>query len=510
MSVHDAAERAARHDLFRYVTADVADDYAAIMDLFTSNLLADLSALEVADGLERAGAHLSTEDVETRCEQLIAWGNLVRSVRDTRVKTITDYLRSRARYQPSKLGGMVHRQVTDLMAEVGGVREVARELLGGMVATLQAIATATGRDDPDVDRLAGDVSRLFADHQLFADSVAQFYGYLPSVLSRYDLGGEEYARFKELLVDYVHLVSADVSRHAPALAALLDELTPRLDRVLELLAPMIALQNVDGTAAKRSPGRTRGEWEALVAYYAADAGRSVTDQLRAATEVALNQLLVNAKRMLAAAGTGVSRHADLRRLALWFALAGTDDAHRIFDAVFGLYPARHVSVGPEEGDLVSPATSWWVADPVDVPVSLRERGDRSARGRTSPVPDPGLEAIRLQDEAELEAAARSAASAELVAAGDLHGAHLSPAARDVLLELLADALGTGGVPEHEGMAAVRATPELGLELTLATRAGSATVCTSPDGTLRVEDLHLAVRATNHLRDVSAAVGQVAL
>jgi len=120
LSVHDAAERAARRDLFRYVTADVADDYAAIMDLFTSNLLADLSALEVADGLERAGAHLSTEDVETRCEQLIAWGNLVRSVRDTRVKTITDYLRSRARYQPSKLGGMVYRQVTDLMAEVGG------------------------------------------------------------------------------------------------------------------------------------------------------------------------------------------------------------------------------------------------------------------------------------------------------------------------------------------------------------------------------------------------------
>ncbi|MCB2175241.1 MAG: TIGR02677 family protein [Actinomycetales bacterium] len=509
MSQEEQRERALRRDLLRYVTAEVADDYAAIMDLFTANLLVDLSAAEVAERLRTTGVHLSTDDVETRCEQLLAWGNLVPSFRDTRVKTIAEYMRSRARYQPSKLGGMVHRQVTDLMSEVGGVREVARELLGGMVTNLQGIVRAAGEGSPDLDSLAGDVSRLFADHQLFADSVAEFYGHLPTVLSRFDLAGEEYVAFKELLVTYVHLVSADVSRHAPALGSLLGQLELNLGHLLDLLAPTVALQNVDGTAAKRSPGRTEEDWDALVAYYTATGGRAVPDQLRAATDAALNQLLVNAKRMLAAAGTGISRHTDLRRLAQWFAVAGTQDCHRIFDAVFGLYPARHVTVGPEEGDLVPPATSWWVADPVDVPVSLRERGDRAARGRTSSVPDPGLEALRLQDEAAEEAAARSAAGAELMAAGDLHGTRLSPAARDVLLELLADALGTDSVPDEDGAVGVCEAPDLGVTLTVRAQRGDATVCTSVDGVLHVADLRLAVHPLQVRAAEPASLAQAA-
>lgn len=488
----DGEELRARRQLFRYVTADLATEYLAVMDLFTDSLLADLSASDIHERLARAGLTLTPEDVEARCDQLLAWGNLVKSVRDTRVTTIAAYLRSRARYQPSKLGGMVHRQVRDLMAEANGVREVARELLGGMSDTLAAIVRAAQARDARDDQLAADVSTLFASHQLFADSVSEFYGYLPTVLTRYDLAGEDYATFKTLLVDYVHLVSADVSRHAPTIARLLSDLDEHLEYVLTTLAPTAALQNVDGSAAKRSPGRVRTDWDALNAYYRAQDGRSKPDELRKATELALNQLLANAKRMLAAAGTGVSRHADLLRLARWFAIAGDGDAHAIFDAVFGMYPARHVSSGPEEGDTGSAGTSWWVSDPVDVPVSLRERGDRTARGRSSPVPDPGLEAVRLQMDADQEAADRAAASGELTSAGDLDGARLSPAARDILLELLASALAVGAMPDLDGDVIVTTDPDLGVDLHVRATPGASTQTVSPDGVLRIDDVALSV------------------
>lgn len=237
----DGEELRARRQLFRYVTADLATEYLAVMDLFTDSLLADLSASDIHERLARAGHVLAPEDVEARCDQLLSWGNLVKSVRDTRVTTIAAYLRSRARYQPSKLGGMVHRQVRDLMAEANGVREVARELLGGMSATLSAIVQAARARDARADQLAADVSTLFASHQLFADSVSEFYGYLPTVLTRYDLAGEDYATFKTLLVDYVHLVSADVSRHAPTIARLLSDLDEHLEYVLTTLEPAAAL-----------------------------------------------------------------------------------------------------------------------------------------------------------------------------------------------------------------------------------------------------------------------------
>src|SRR2546429_2814878 len=74
--------------LFSYLTADAADEYLAIMRLFSGTLLADLSAAEVATQVADLGLVLDPDTVESRCRQLVDWGNLVRSVRETRVPTV--------------------------------------------------------------------------------------------------------------------------------------------------------------------------------------------------------------------------------------------------------------------------------------------------------------------------------------------------------------------------------------------------------------------------------------
>ena len=481
---------AARLDLYRYVTADNALEYVAIMRLFNSTMLTDLSAAEVASYLADTGIVVDVDDVEVRCRQLELWGNLVRSVRDARVATVADYLRSRSRFQVSKLGGRVHRHVEELLHATEGARDVARELLGGMVDTLNRIIADVSASPIDADKIAADVTTIFASQRLFTESVRDFYAYLHHVLSRYDLVGEEYIGFKTMLLEYVDLISADVARHAPAVTAALDRLAPHLDALLDALATLPTLTNPDGSATERSPGRTHSDWDELSSWYNGRAGRSGPQQLRNAAEQALAQLLSNAKRMLAAVGTGVSRRADLLRLAGWFATADTDDAHRLFNAAFGSYPARHLAFGPNEPNPhIGVLTSWWNGDPVDVPIALRERGDRTARGRASRVPDPGMDRELLLAEARAEDELARAAAAELVAVGEMDGAHLSPAARDLLLDRLAVLLSSS--QELAGpVESVNA--DLGFALLAEPLARGATIVHADDGTLTVEMLRLTV------------------
>jgi uncharacterized protein (TIGR02677 family) len=477
-----------RRDLFRYLTAEESADYLEIMDLFSATLLTDLSAVEVAGQLAERGVNLSRDTAETRCRQLADWGNLVPSIRDARVATVAEYIRSRSRYQVSKLGGRVHRQAVEILHASDGAREVARELLGQIVQSLDRILAMLDRDPngdgaPDAEALAGEVTTVFSNQRLFTDSVRDFYAYLAGILSRYDLAGEEYAQFKELLLVYIDLITADVNRHAPAVAHRARLVLAQADRVLQALAALPGLTSPDGTQVERAQGRTRTDWEELAAWYDASHGASGPEQLRGAAGQALGQLITNAKRLLDSSGTGFSRRADFLRLTRWFAAADDEQAHRLYDATFGAYPARHLLFGPDEPDpRVGPTISWWHAEPVPIPVSLRERGDRAMRGRTSRVPDPTADRLRLTAEAEREAEQRQAAAAELALAGALHGATISPAARDLLLDLVGALLAQQGdqVTDHDAGLRLRAV------------AGPDTVVSSVDGTTTFVRLSLTV------------------
>lgn len=73
----ESVDEARRRDLFRYLTADESGDYLAIMDLFASTLLTDLSAVDVAGQLADRGRPIERDTAEARCKQLVDWGNLV-------------------------------------------------------------------------------------------------------------------------------------------------------------------------------------------------------------------------------------------------------------------------------------------------------------------------------------------------------------------------------------------------------------------------------------------------
>ncbi|MFF2569981.1 TIGR02677 family protein [Streptomyces sp. NPDC058084] len=520
-SAADEDEPRRRLDAYSYLSAPERLEHVAIMRVFCGTLLADLSVSEVTRKLRQAGAPAAGLDADTltvRLEQLVRWGNLLRSSHTVKASSISEYQRSRARYQLSKLGERIQRDADGVLAEADAAREVSNELLALVERGLRELAelvTAPGGIEPQ-DGLER-VSTLFVQFTEFADSIRDFYAYLGQVLARYDLDSAEYQGFKELLLDYVEAITEDVAFRAPRISAALDALWPHVPGLLARLdAHAQGLTGLspqgDGrleTRVQRSRGREVADWEGLRGWFSNTDGQgSQVDQLRDATLRALQSLLANAKRMLRSATGEMSRRRDLLRLARWFDEAAPQDAHDIAVAAFGLYGARHLGIPPATDEAVPAYTSWWTGPVVEVPVALRERGSRAQRGRTSTVEDHSAQKQRLRAAARERAAARAAAADELrSASGRFTEVRLTSAALGLLLELLATALGNAQLRRRADTDGKDATEfdldqahsedaELGIRLIVRRTAGARCVLRSADGDLLLDDLELNVGRTS--------------
>ncbi|MBO2451208.1 TIGR02677 family protein [Actinomadura barringtoniae] len=490
---HDATELD-RLTAYTYLTVHDRAVYLSVMRVFTSTLLADLSAHDVA---ERLAGELTVETLAARLEQLKIWGNLIPSSRPVKAASIREYHRVRSRYQLSALGERIQRQADEILASADAAREVSRELLA-LVARglreLEELSAAPGGIEPreGLER----ISTMFAQFGQFADSVRDFYAYLGQVIFRYDLDTTEFTGFKELLLDYAETITDDVAHFAPQIQASLRALWPGLPELLRRIDEadqgLAALEQAE-IQVQRSRGRGLDDWAGLRAWFFDETGQgSQVDQLRDATLRALQALLANAKRMIRSSTGGLSRQRDLLRLAAWFDAADDASAHDLFVAAFGLYGARHLALAPDADRDVPATTSWWDGPVIGVPVALRERGSRAPKGRTAGPEDYAEQRARLRRHAEEETRRQRAAAAELRAAGPrLDGVRLSAAATRLLLDLLARSLATAP-PGFEQVETV--DEDLGVGLRIVRAPGRGSVVHGADGDLTLDDLGLVVGA----------------
>lgn len=474
----------ARLEALRYAVNDEAAQYVAIMRGFTSGLsglLSDQSAEEVRAALAEVGIELDVDTVDARLAYLVEHGNLARSPRETEARTLADYLRNRARYQLTPRGELVHRHVEDLLGQAESAREVSSQMLGAILDGLTGLASYDGvqLDAIDPDRLARDIATVFTQFDELVRSTREFYTYLTQVLARFDLDRDEFLAFKGALIDYLQRFVEEIARHMPQVADVLSTLTPVIPALCRRANAGLRLVDVDGRQARRSAGLHPDDWDGLRSWFTGDGTRqSDADGVRSLATTAMRSLLTNLRR-IAGADREHGRYADLVRLAGWFDTADDDTAHALWAAVFGLYPARHLgflSDDPEQA--VSAVTSWWHAPRAEVPLLLREQGERHVTGRSGRREDfTAAKAARLAERQRAERE-RQLAVAELAEhRGRLETVRLSDAARGVLLDVYAAAL-AAGVGGHEAAAALP-----GSSLTVAVHAGSGlqTVVTSPTG-----------------------------
>jgi uncharacterized protein (TIGR02677 family) len=260
-----------------------------------------------------------------------------------------------------------------------------------------------------------------------------------------------------------------------------DEFTGATQYLLQLLEPAGSL----GADVERSRGRSAADWEELTDWFVDRPGRpSQVTALREATARAIGTLLATVKRATSGGGPEPGRRAELLTLAKWFDEASPEQAHTLAAAAFGLYSARNLLLPPEnDGD--DEHTRWEDGPVLDVAVSVRGRGDRAARGRTSRILEDPLGRERLLAEARRADAQRAAAMAELVASsGKLDTVTLSPDALGALCGLLTEAMAQRERTTDAGEAL---DPIGELRLEVRHQPGRTTAIRSAGGVLHMQD-----------------------
>lgn len=498
----------------RYAVNEEAGTYLAVMRLFTtgiSGFLSDQSADEVTERLREVGLELDRDTVDQRLSYLVEHGNLARSPRETEARSVREYLTNRARYQLTPRGEMVQRQVEELLAQTDGAREVSSEMLPGMLAGLTELVRLCegGLDAADPTDLATRISTLFAQFEVLVTSTRQFYSYLAQVLTRFDLGRDEFVLFKSALIDYLQRFVDEISRHLPQLADQLVRVEPHVPALCDRADSTGRLVGLDGAQARRAAGLEAQDWQGLHAWFiGSPARRSDADNVRRLATDALRALLTNLRRIAAGADRHQSRYGDLVRLAGWFEESHDDRAHELWAAAFGLYSARHLSFAAEvEGDPVPSTRSWWESPAAEVPVGLRLRGDRQAGGRAGARADySAAKRARLAEREAQEQRVRAAAAELATHAGRLGDLRVSDDARTTFLDLYAAALTRAGRPlgpDDTARAELRTT---GTSLTLVVRRepGTRVRLRSPAGMLTLRDLCVELESGGRRAEVAGA------
>ena len=493
-----------RPAVFSYVTE--SPDYRHILAVFAGTFFAELTPSEVTARLAGAGTALEETTVGQRLEQLRDWGNLEVSASIGQVGTVEDYYRRRNRYLITRVGQEVHDLVEGVLAQVDDVRDVSLGRLEQLRSALEALTRLDAASAPP-DRLAEAVRAVFDPHVAFSAEITQFFAAINQWQSRFDLDEDEFAFFSEVLVGYVGERLETLRRAARPVASLLTEVGPVVGTIVERaadgLAARVAAAGLSSVRVRREPGGAAADWENLASWFVSGAsgatgglaapGRpSRVQTLERDAVDAVRTLTQNLTRLSRTGTAGSSRRVDFLRLARFFSRSDAPRAHELSAAAFGMFGARHLGgAGGDDTDPVSSATSWWDAPVATVPISLRERGDTTSRGRTSRVQDRTQERRHLlARRAEVEKRA-AAARAELLEAGAAgFTARLSePALRElqrVLTRAVAD-LGPAAAPSASGSVSLD-----GVRCEVRRSPGTSTTVPTHVGALRVEGLVLTV------------------
>ncbi len=494
-SGQEAAGTAGR-DLFRHVVALEWSDYRAIMSVFADTFFSEFTPEDVAGRLALAGHVLEAEVVGERLESLRRWGNLTVSSAVGNPQSIQDYYRRRNRYLITRAGQEVHQIVEGVLTRVDAVTDISTARLRALIDALERLAALdVHRADPNA--LADAVGAVFDPHEAFTAEITQLFAAINQWQSRYDLTPEELRFFAEVLVGYVGERLDEIERAARPighrLASLQEQFATLVERAHKGLAGRVDAAGLSGSVSVRHRAGSRlQDWEHLCSWFLRGSGRlSRIETLTREAIAAVRTLTLNLTRLSRAGVGSASRRADFLRLAQ-FLNREPEQAARIAEAAFGLAPTNHYgTLSADAGDPLPTTVSWWDAPRAEVPVSLRERGDTTPRGRITPIPDRTRERAMVEQRRAAERTARERVDYELLDEPVLDERTLSSAALARLQEVV------GRTFIRLGTRVVAAEREDGRLICRIERTpGQHTRVHAPGGTLALLDLTVTLRAAS--------------
>jgi len=501
-----------RLPIFSYTVEPLAPLYRAVLRLFLDakgRYRIQFRPDEVAIELRRAGfrEELPEGGIDRALDQLVQWGNLRRSHDTGRVATLEDFRRRHLVYQLTPAGEAAERAVAAVVAALERSGSLQRVMLGTILRSLGEIRRELAGEPPRPERLFEHLFNVTEQFRALTENASTFLARLHEAIDQGEVHAEAFLAYKQAVLEYLEQFLSELSETAPRITQEVQEIESLGSEGSERLVLLAAsADSAPAPLGVQDPAEgLRRKWRGIAAWFVGDGREPATvERLRAAARGAINRILLVLERLHEKRFRRLSRTTDLLRLAGWIdrladeptdTEAGTERAHRLFQAAFGLFGARHFGGLDEDPDLVQPGASWWEAPPVPIAPALRRTGRISTPGRTAPVVDFSAAKDILAARYRREQEAREAALTRFAGRGPVALADLPPLSRDefdLLLSLLDRLLSTGPGPAGEresrsrdGRLLLRLDePAAGGLATVETAAGRLTL---PAWTLTVED-----------------------
>jgi uncharacterized protein (TIGR02677 family) len=451
----------AASDLFRHVSAEKAEFYRAILDVFARakrQYRLQLRPDEVLGETRWTGAPPAPDEVNAALVQLTDWGNLESHPDTSRVSTLSDFYRARFLYRLSQGGEAVEVALALFIDTLERRAELQTVALEDIASRLQALHRLGEEPQPDAAKIHETLRDLVRVFESLADNAQAFMAGVARTVDLQQGGADTVITYKRRLIEYLDRFIMDLVRRSDAIARHIRGVTPRLEEMLRLVAEREARDAAPGGEEELAAAQTRyleawrERWSGLEGwFFRAGHEPSQSELLRARARAAIPQLLAAISALNERRSGRSDRSADFRVLATWFAGCASDaEAHRLARAAFALNPARHFALVAEDAAQAGPGTRWADAPALAISPRLREYGEAAARGPLPRVRDRTaarqLLAQELAQEAgQVEAARRRLATGRPTRLSEL--GPLDPHAFGLFLNLLGEALAEQPGPE---------------------------------------------------------------
>jgi uncharacterized protein (TIGR02677 family) len=432
--VLDSDERA-QLQVLKVATEANAPLYCAVLAVMATakeSYQVQVRTEDIAWSLVEAG--FDTVSLTPVLEQLKDWGALTWTQDTSRVARLEDFHRRRELWQLTAAGHAAHDSVLRVLGAAEQAGSLQRALFRDIRENLDALVAAIDSGDATATYLRlRDLDSALRD---LAANARDFHSTMAQLRREHELAPERFLAYKHLLIDYLQQFLDDLFRYRSLIATQVSAVENRgVDRVVELAA---AGDDSAGLFVDRDlAGKWRSRWAGLSSWFcpAPQVATTGADQLAAATTSAIRDLMAFLRKLTESATRPITRASELLHLARWFARCQPDDAHRLFDAAFGLGTPHHLGQDEPDPDRTAPSVSWWQAPPVEVPVVLREYGRHPGTPPPAAAADYREAKVRLASEHRLRRAARIESAARLTAR-PIEGRELTPGEFALLLELL--------------------------------------------------------------------------
>ncbi|HEX9315468.1 MAG TPA: TIGR02677 family protein, partial [Actinomycetota bacterium] len=345
-------------DLFRFATTELYDLRVGVMCVFDDSAVLQpaLTFEQVRSGLAALGWDEAIDDpqLDQALGMLAGWGLLEASQNHAaRYATPEEFERRNLQWSltaqgQAAIGGVLH--ALDALRQVAGLQPAVIEAIADGLADLHDLA---GDPSTDAGRIATRLAEVESHLISLVTSVRQFNTQLQRLMRDDATSDEVFGEVKRRTVVYLKEYIDGVERPTRRVRAGIERLVALgvegvLDRALAG-ANLAPVPGADPGVAWRAERARR--WDALRAWFAPEVVAGAPDTPEAQPKIAalvglareaILQLLRVLERRWESRRRSASVAEDFRALAAFFALAaGEGDAHRLFNAAFGAWPARH-------------------------------------------------------------------------------------------------------------------------------------------------------------------------